>query len=326
MATVYRMRSFAPKDEGLQRIVAAFSIVNPDDFSYRNQTSFSGSDAQFISVYNSQTYWFGPSIAYRVNESIGLGATLYGLFGQEQFSSHLAGTFTDRDFSFLDGPLRLSSRYDLSRQTLSAIVLAGARFSSGPFSVGVVARSPSAQAWGEGKQTSSLLLAYAGDSDLDTQEVKFEPRRHDPIMLGAGVAYEKPYLWALSADVRWHSADKFKDADKDTVADTVKLKSVINASVGAETVLRQRFPLRAGFYTNYSPFDDTRIDMYGLTLATGIDSKQYTFTIGLNYAFGDGKADMVELSESNGRIVEKSKSADISVQSANFMISTAYRF
>ena len=304
----------------------AFSIVSPDVFSYRNQTKTGVDRLLFSSRSSQQTYWFGPSYARRINRHVSVGATLYGLFGQSAFEAQLSGRLNDEDFESLQGDLRLSENFEDDRKTFGVLAQAGVRLSWDELHFGLVARSPSLQAWGSGSYANSYLVTYRNEVDQDTKQIDFQPRRADPFMAGLGVAYVAPLSWAASADVKYHGAAKFRDADKDEVAEDVELRQVVNGNVGLEYVAAKRFPLRAGFYTNFSPYRDDGIDTYGLTLTGGYEEKQTSFSLGLNYAWGRGEAAIARIVEENGAIATEDAAVDLDVQTINVILATSYRF
>ncbi|NLH48866.1 MAG: hypothetical protein GX444_09720 [Myxococcales bacterium] len=304
----------------------AFSIVSPDVFSYRNQTKTGEDRLLFSSRSSQQTYWFGPSYARRINRHLSAGATLYGLFGQSAFEAQLSGRLNDEDFESLRDDLRLSENFSDDRKTFGVLAQAGVRLSWNEWHLGLVARSPSLQAWGSGSHATSYLVTYQNEVDQDTKQIDFQPRRVDPFMVGLGVAYVSPLSWAASADVKYHGAAKFRDADKDEVAEDVELRQVVNGNIGLEYVAAKRFPLRAGFYTNFSPYRDEGIDTYGLTLTGGYEEKQTSFSLGLNYAWGRGDTSIARIIEKNGAIATEGATVDLDVQTINVILATSYRF
>lgn len=304
----------------------AFSIVSPDVFSFRNQTESGDDGLLFSSRSSEQTYWFGPSYARRINEHFSLGATLYGLFGQSTFEAHLSGRLTDEDLASLRSDLLLTNSYEEDRKTLGVLAQVGARATWEWLRLGLIARSPSLQAWGAGSQANSYLITYRNEVEQDAEQIDFEPWRVDPFMVGLGVAVEFPRSWAASADVKYHGAAKFKDADKDAVSEDIELRQVINGNIGLEYVAAKRFPLRTGFYTNFSPYPDDGIDTYGLTVTAGYQEKQTGFSLGLNYAWGQGETSIAHVIEENGAITQEEARVGLDVQSINVMMATSYRF
>jgi hypothetical protein len=306
--------------------VLGFSIVSPDYFNFRNETEYENGRQTFTSRFFNQTYWFGPSYARRLNQNFGVGATVYGLFNQEEFHSTFSGTFNERDFSIIEDKLDLLSNYDSDRKWFGVLAQVGASFVWRDFHAGLVLRSPTLQAWGSGVEDQQTIVGYESEHQLENDHVKFTPIRRDPFMVGLGVAMERPLLYAVAADVTYHGSDSYKDADKDQVADQEKLQQVINGAIGFEYVIHERVPLQAGFYTNFSPYEDTKVDTYGVTASAGLYHKQTTFNLGLNYAWGSGSGTMTKVVERKGQLVPVSEKADVSITTVNVMLSTSYRF
>ncbi len=321
--SVYRFGAEAGRDAAN---VFAFSVVSPDSFSYRNQTKSADGRLVFSSRSSSQTYWFGPSFARRLGPHVGLGATLYGLFGQTAFDSRVSGRLTEDDLSILQDEMLLSSQYETDRKTFGLLALVGARFTWNAFHVGLVVRSPSLQVWGAGNYSNSYLVSYLGTAEEDTQQQDFTPLRRDPFMVGLGLGYERKRVWAVTADVKYYDALTYEDAQEDEIADKVKMRPLINGNLGFEYVVNRIVPLRAGFYTNFSPFEDARLDMYGVTVSAGLYREQTTFSLGLNYAWGTGTTPISRVIERDGQIATEEQDADLRVQMINLLVATSYRF
>ncbi|MBZ0274090.1 hypothetical protein K8I61_18775 [bacterium] len=330
--TVYRFDSLKFSDPGPQRDALGFSIVVPDYFYFRDLASFD-SDRHVLSVTEeSKTYWAGPSYARRIRHDLSIGATLFGLLGQERYRSYWTGKLDEDSFDVLEDELSLSAYSEENRLTFGALVLGGIRYVFAPWSVGAIVRSPSMQLYGEGDSATDIFVGYQDEHDLDQEFVEFEPKREDPLLVGGGIAYEKSRRFTISADVLYTAGASYKDADKDSVASDVKLKAVTDVRAGVEYYVTKSVPLRAGFFTDFAQEDtdednqQTSVDLYGLTLAGGIRHSQYTFNLGVNYVFGDGTTFVPAVTERGGEIVDEVERTSVTAEAISLVISTSYRF
>ncbi len=309
----------------------AFSIVTPDFSVSHSQIDLEGGVVTAASDERVQTYWFGPSYARRLSDNVALGATAYGLFGQEQYDSQWSGKIGPDELDILDDPIRLMGFSSEDRQTLGVLACVGLLAHWKDARVGVVARSPSAQVWGKGRYTLESLSTYQGQTFEDDDDTKFEPRRVEPAMLGAGASYTLGSV-VLAADAKYHAAATYEDADKAVVKQKIELRPVVNLNLGIEWNVNRTVALRGGFYTNESalkadPENDTpAIDLNGLTAGVGISHKQTTLNAGLNYNWGSGETFLDSLSVENGDIATTSRRVDISTEATNIILSTTYRF
>ncbi|MCC6158232.1 MAG: hypothetical protein IT350_09275 [Deltaproteobacteria bacterium] len=309
----------------------AFSIVTPDFSVTHSQLDLEGGVVTAASDERVQTYWFGPSYARRLSKTAALGATAYGLFGQEQYDSQWSGKIGPDELDVLDDRIRLMGFSSEDRQTLGVLACVGLLAHWKDARLGLVARSPSAQVWGKGRYLFESLSTYQGQTFDDDANTKFAPRRVEPAMLGAGASYALGPV-VLAADAKYHTAASYDDADKSSVKQKIELRPVVNVNLGAEWSVNRTVALRGGFYTNESalradPANDTpAIDMNGLTAGVGILHKQTTLNASINYNWGSGETFVDSLSVENGDIVTTSRRIDITVEATNIVLSTTYRF
>jgi hypothetical protein len=329
-ATIYRLGG---DDKPVARRSAlGFSVVTPDYYENRSQLETDGGAVRAIVNDKVQTYWFGPSYAFRLGDNFALGATLHGLFGQEHYNSQFAMKLTRAQWSLLSGPMRSTDFSDETRQTLNLLGNLGARAKFGMFNAGLMARTPSFMVWGRGDLTEQGLLTYEGTVDEDGVSTDFKPRREDPWMVGAGFGVSRRNNFAAGLDVKYHGAVAYKTADDKRVSERIDNHGVVNANLGGEYVVAGTVPLRAGFYTNLSPVNDQKkvedeiIDLYGLTVSGGVTRENYAISLGVNYAFGSGTSELPTFVERNGNLVEKTKTIDVEVTVVNLFITSSYRF
>ena len=319
--------------EASPKNAVGFVIITPDYRSNSISTEFSGMDVVYNYRESGQTYWFGPSYARRISQRLSLGGSVYGLFEQE----HAAGTIVGRLEGFrYNGEMTtpdVSYTFEESNKSLNLLMQAGMQARFDLLHIGLVVRTPSVQAWGQGTQTTGFLIATDDDADLESRETDYRPNRHDPFMVGLGFALEQPLLYAVSLDVRLHGNDLYKNKDNGEIAETVDLKSVINANIGGEYVIAGKVPLRAGFFTDFSPMEinttkeQAQLDSYGTTFSATLLHKNTSFTAGIVYSWGQGEQYLVKNQETaDGSGDGVPTKTTLSLQTLNFVLATSFRF
>ena len=124
-----------------------------------------------------------------------------------------------------------------------------------------------------------------------------------PAQIGIGLA-KSVGPWTFAADVAWRPATHYDlmrwKLDGEETEVEVHLKSVVDASVGAEYLLAEKYPLRAGFFTAFSgtrrneaegegnEVASSDVDMYGVTASAGRRMGPMTVDVGLQYMWGRG--------------------------------------
>lgn len=159
----------------------------------------------------------------------------------------------------------------------------------------------------DSKSTYQATKARSGYSGLPTSLPDLTPsatfsvteaKRKYPLNIGFGVAYFPSNKLIISGDVNYYS--KVTD---DTFGDK---KSVINVALGTEYYLTKSWALRAGLFTNmsnsknlpytsrteFSPIpEDT--DLYGGSLSISRFTRNTSITLGGNFSYGTGKAQVI---------------------------------
>ena len=267
---------FAPKQEKRHLIAA-----DP------TRTSFSHGD------YDDQTLWIGPAVAWAPADSrLSLGAGLFAVYRDVSISQS----------AFQSGVSSKNAAIDLSM--LGVLASAGAQYDLGDgWSVGAAIQTPNVRVWDDG--TLSVDVSEGGRNAVDggiyTTDVKAD--NYIPWQLAFGLGRTVPGVWGFAVDATYHPGRTFDFMRWDVyglpISSSMRLHSVLDVSVGAEYIVAERFPVRAGFYTAFSSirtpddpdnadFITTDVDMYGVTFSVGRRSENMSVNVGFDYAFGSG--------------------------------------
>lgn len=266
---------FAPKQEK-RHLVAA-------DASRRN---FTNGD------YNDQTLWIGPAAAWSPADSrLSVGAGLFAVYRDCSIS----------ESTFMSGVYNMNGAIDV--KTLGFLASAGAQIDLGDgWCVGATIQSPNVRVWDEG--TLSVNASFAGEEaegGVYTRDVRAD--NYIPWQLALGVGRTVPGVWGFALDAIYHPSRTFDfmrwNVDGLPVAESIRLHSVLDLSLGGEYIVAERYPIRAGVYTAFSAirvpndpdssaFITSDVDMYGVTFSVGRRSENMAVNLGLDYAFGSG--------------------------------------
>lgn len=320
------------------RMTTAFSLVVPaaQNFSMTGAiggkipSENGGFSTNRSFTFNSADYYIGPSFAVALSERIRFGASLLTLYQTSQRSVQRA-TFM---YQF-DGARKYDWSQSLSEEFagaslvgvvgIQAVLLPG-------LSLGLGAALPSFRMSGVSTVVNQDSFQGSKEAEKSNESLKGEGYYDRPLRLNAGLWFERPKSFGIGADVHYHAAKtasrgysgvfQITESANDNVARSYNeakevlhdAKQVINLSVGGEVWLNEMFALRAGFFTNRSPYalvpnDPTgiSIDRLGGTLGLGVQIGSFETTIGGLYQRGTGKMNVTDESSAralaNGDII-----------------------
>lgn len=228
-----------------------------------------------------KSYFFGPSYAMKLSDSLSVGGTLYYHYRDTQF-------ITNYYIQFQSGDERIYNTY----------------------------RTRTAQGWQPnlgvmwepldnialGLSVSRLFLT---ESDLDIQTiinddvdpsdllytlVNTKKKDDQPLVTKFGIAWFCTPSFLISGDLKY-----FEEIDD--------RQYVLNAALGTEYYINDFIALRGGFYTDLANTPDLtsgvvntygeHIDIYGTSFSTTIFSNRTSITLGVNYSFGSGDSQII---------------------------------
>jgi len=269
-----------------ENLVAGFGIYVPAGLG----SSWDGSDFQNISMNKSYewmskvgTITFSPTLAYRVNDMIMIGAALNFNYGMFDIAMH-AGKAQVSQTMILD-----MGQYEESLTGWGLGATFGVLFKpSDMLSVGATVRTPSTIKFSGKASISNLgLLGLNSSSDLDREVTS-------PMWLAGGIAFKPMEQLTLTADAQytnWAKIEEVQGNYKDPFwkllmnqsgKDTMEMfwKNAVQFRFGGEYRVNETLALRAGYYHDPAPAPDRTMNVL---------IPSYTFnvlTLGLGYRIG----------------------------------------
>lgn len=268
----------------------AFAALMPNFESYSEMRSFR--DNTHIYNYNmdDQTLWVGPSVGWALNSRLSLGISLYAVY--RSYNEYINLLYKELNESYARGQ---------SFNDWSALAAIGVQYQAlEKLRVGARIQSPSTHVWGEGAYQAHIVTRteteniYLKNVDTDNRV---------PAQISIGAAWEEPRRYTLALDVNYYFSQDFAlqswDNDEEHLELKIRQNDVINFNVGVEYFFREIYPLRAGFFTDFSSapginpddLDNTpRIDCYGVSASAGKQVDHMSVNFGLIYVFGQGRS------------------------------------
>jgi hypothetical protein len=268
-----------------------FSVIVPDAITRDDRDQLGTSANAFLSSGHAQTVWIGGGYARRFGP-VGIGAGIYGLIGSRTATLDLdlivPGT---NQFAIL------TSRSDVN--VFGVVASAGARWDVSPsFRVGLSFFTP--ELGGGSRSAFNRIGVNDGSGPVvvinESDSLSASPTL--PFRVQFGAAWERG-PWTLAADLIWlgprtvwdNPEEAYRGLDRRVIRHTV-----FNESVGFEYVIARRFPVRAGFFTDFASSDakstlvenTSHVDHYGFTLSAGLITEHVKTDVGVTAWFGSG--------------------------------------
>lgn len=297
----FRSNAFYPSAwsvvQSLGEYRLAFSAIVPSNLDVISTTNFRNVEllpGQFFDVglidsrIKDRVYLIGPSLAYRITPTLMVGATLYYWYGEALRETTL----------FFGGASGQSQVGQFSRTSTTTHGLLGQigllAKPSERYAVGLLLRAP--VPLNQTVKTDNQEYSFDATSGIFTnsfsQSETSQAARRPP---GAtlGLALHPSLGRTFSFDLSYYGSAGYSVSSRE-----IDIRPVWNAAFGFEEVIRPKFPIRFGLYTNRSAaprlndrptVQDDRVDSYGATLGAGYIDELSTFDVGMRYALGKGK-------------------------------------
>lgn len=245
--------------------------------------------------YTDQTLWFGPALAWAPASSrLSVGAGLYGIYRDLSISQSL----WQKDGTALDAACDL--------KTLGILAAVGAQYDLGnDWHAGATIQSPNFCIYDEGALSLGAYMPgeHTDGLNLGIHSKDVDADNYIPWQLGLGIGRTVEKKWGFALDATYHPSDSFDymtwNFDGNKLNERMRMRQVLDVSLGGEYFIAERYPVRAGVYTAFSSvrlpkegedssFTTSDVDMYGITLSVGRCDDNMSVNIGLDYAFGHG--------------------------------------
>jgi len=211
------------------------------------------------------------------------------------------------------GDYSFSYARNLKADNLGVVGLAGLQYRpSEKLALGLVVQTPTRNLGGSGDFQEDYAIGLAGYESAGSSYARdLNTENGLPAKITLGISWERPKEWALAADVTHHMArdshtlEGATDTGQPFLSPT-RREPVTNINIGGEYYMKEKYPLRAGFFTSFSSAPDTSVetmtysaheDLYGLTASVGSESEHVAINVGLSYLFGSGTDYGMEINE-----------------------------
>lgn len=266
--------------------VLGFSYVVPDATKEDQDQEFSDPSASisnFVINFNNEdnTFNIGPSYAVALTDELSIGSTLYFHYRKREWALNQVVEFTGGGSQWFNTYFE-SSEYGL-RPMLGVMWSPLEKFSFGLNLNKTFIFSSDSK-----RQTTNY------DGSLSRSVIDSSEKRELPLAVKLGAAYFPSSRLLVSADL-----DYYADADDAFF----NREPVLNVALGAEYYLTSQWAVRGGAYTNAANTPELtsgltdqpeHVDLYGLSASITRFTRSTSLTLGVNYSFGSGEAQVVQ--------------------------------
>jgi long-chain fatty acid transport protein len=320
---------------GICAIVNNFKKISLD-----TKTSSDVLEYSLRRVVSDQTIFVGIPVGIKVIGNLSIGFSPF--YVNRTYS--LTNTITNLPPNQVDPTITISTA-DFFFTHSSLLALTGIRFTPyKDFRIGFSYRSPQLRFSSNGSVFITIVDEnenFIGGANYNQAFKDLTVESHDnPQKFTFGIAYEKPKRFATMFDVSYYVGNKEFSLTKLTIDNQeipigkIFQKNILNYNLGVEYYTSPSIALRGGFYTNYSSNSLTvsdviaqleanqdMIDLLGMTMSLGYETKYSSFTLGLGIAWGSGKTSR-SFGEQSGEIFVR----DMSETNINALLGGSFYF
>lgn len=252
-----------------------------------------------------RTFHLGPSYAFRVNDNVSVGASLYFHYREREWISNQLAMFTS-------GSYQWTNTYFQSNEYGYRPVV-GAMWS--PREKWALGAAVSKISIFSGRTDSQVTTRSSGNVLSYTKSAS-EAKREHPLNFALGAAYFSSAALMVAIDVSYY--ESFNDPIYG------KCNSVTNVGLGAEYYVQPTLALRAGLFTDFANTPDLvsgglaqpeHVDYVGGSVSITHFNRNAALSLGCVYRSGEGKAQVVGGS---------SELQDVSYTGASLFLTSSY--
>lgn len=324
------LRAFGERlPDGSRRHAAAFSMLIPDQTSYSYEATVGRSGETDLDVLrlseSDRTLWVGPTYAVRLSDDLALGLSAF--VAMRTFSrsySRVLETPTEPPGERPESDYFEFFRVDTSFDTFALLLRLGVLYRPLPdLRVGLAVGFPSILVYGDGSLSNQLGYAWFEDGTDPYGDFRLESAADlaadtfEPLDLRLGIAWQPAPDTALAFDASYHlptydpyerlhlsAEDEERLLYDDLFVPRVSRRGVLNVNLGFECTVAEKWPVRAGAFTNFSAAPPLaagrasleRIDMVGGTFSVGYRFEGFTLNFGFLGSIGWGEAQAFDIS------------------------------
>ncbi len=282
--------------------VLHFEVLVPDALHIDEHQSILAATNAFGYTVDSQTLWIGGGYARRLGR-LGIGFAAYGLLGTEttQLDLNVVNSTDSGRFA------AITAREDLT--TLGFVFAFGARLdATEQLHLGLSIYTP-AVGFGSRKEFVRVLLGRDVGAPGNPPSSQVNANNNlsatpaNPLRVQLGAAFNSGPL-TLAADLIYLGPrDLIDNPEQSAVGFDRHLvrKGVLNGSIGIEYLAAERYPIRAGFFTDFAasqspddigtgarPVNTLHVNRYGLSASGGLRTEHVQTDVGVNVSYGTG--------------------------------------
>lgn len=258
-----------------------------------------------------RTYLFGPSYAYRFSDKLSVGTTLYIYFRDLKIIRNQLLLFEQGEH-FLSNYYTTKQEWGL-KPSLGVMWEPLEKFSMGLHLSRIFVTSSESEDQLILRDTTNQVDDFSGTDTILFATSDSNDKDDFPLQTTLGLAYFASSRLLFSMDLTYN----------ESVGDR---ESIFNIALGTEYYFDEKWALRGGFWTDLANTPELsgnrvnqpeHINIYGVGLSMTYFHRQSSISLGCNYSFGDGEAQIVA---GNPTI------QDVESRSAMFYLSAGYSF
>lgn len=288
------------KKNGPHAIGVSYAVTNStlrrQDQNFKNLSSgvLSGNPIERFDINiddSDRTYLFGPSYAYRLSDNFSVGATLYVYYRDLKI-------IRNQLLQFEQGQHYLSNYYTTKEEWGVKPNLGVMWEPIDKVSVGVsLSKIYLSSSQSDDQYILRDTTGLHNDPDVDfsnTDTILFGTADSDqtddfPLAMTLGAAYFVSPKLLFSGDLSYYESVDEREA-------------TINFAVGAEYYFTETWALRGGFWSDFAntpELSDNKVNqpehvnLFGTSLSLTYFHRQSSISLGCNYSFGDGEAQVI---------------------------------
>jgi len=265
--------------------MVGFSYAVPDSAQMRQKQVFTNiQGAQVIDTYTinlnnyDKAYLFGPSYSYKVSDSLSLGGTLYYYYRDSELIVNQFVMFQDNTEAITNIH---STRTDQGIKPILGVIWDP----MDNLSIGL---------------TLSKLWLFDSEKDIQSIQNNYPADAADFFLVKQSLSDKDKFPLSTALGLAWfYSPSLLFSCDLKYFDSVDDKKSVLNIALATEYYTSERFAIRAGIYSDMSNAPDVtsatvsdvdHMDIYGLSLSGSFFSGKSSVSLGVDWGFGKGDA------------------------------------
>ncbi len=250
--------------------------------------------------------WGGLTFSHKLSEIIGIGATAYVAYRNQNYNLQTVV----EDLDSINQISSLTAFRNLKFKNYRVLLKTGLGVNLNPITFGLTITTPSLSLLGNGSYGYHNFINNPDDPTQNVYESNYQDDLKSTYQTSWAIGFGAAY-WGKSLSVHfsaeWYDAVKKYDpisldplysqstGESFTKEINQQLKSIINAGIGIDYKLNDRFSLAASFITDYSANDTnaesnislSRWDIYHISAGSYFNIGSSEITLGLSYSFGN---------------------------------------